>query len=101
VLSTRGSTLARKLPAGIHARLARGFARAARLAAEAGKCDTAEVLLGFGGVDLRAATGGGRRKVRTAVKVLDAVSDSAAAMSAVIDCRARARAQTHGTGGTE
>ena len=81
----------RKLPAGIQAKLARAALRAARTAAENGRCGVAEMLFGFGGGNLRAAAARARGK-GAVLKTFEAGKDAADAAQAVIDCRERERA---------
>jgi hypothetical protein len=80
----------RKLSVSIQARLARGALRAARSAAESGKCAVAEMLFGFGGVDLHGAVTRARTK-GAVFKTLDAGMEAADASKAIIDCRKRER----------
>jgi hypothetical protein len=75
----------RKLPAGIQARLARAALSAARTAADGGKCAVAELLFGFGGVDLRGAVTRARTK-GALFKSLDAGMEAADASKAIIEC---------------
>ena len=89
----------RKLPASIQARLARAALRAARTAAEGGKCAVAEMLFGLGNVDLQAAVRGARTKV-AALKTLDAGMEGADAGKAILDCRERERAALSKSGAT-
>jgi hypothetical protein len=89
----------RKLPAGIQAKLARAALRAARTAAENGKCAVAEMLFGVGGGNLQAAAARARGK-GAAFKVFDAGKDAADAGKAIIDCRERERAAQIPPGGT-
>ena len=89
----------RKLPASIEAKLARATLRAARTAADNGKCSVAELLFGFGGVDLQAAVTRARTK-GAVFKSLDAGMEAADASKAIIDCRQRERAASSPSGGT-
>jgi hypothetical protein len=96
VRSRRG----RKLPAGVQARLALGALRAARTAAENGKCAVAEMLFGFGGVDLQGAVTRARTK-GALFKSLDAGMEAADASKAIIDCRQRERSSASPSGATK
>ena len=80
----------RKPPAGLQARLARATLRAARSAAEKGRCSVAELLFAFGNVDLQAA-GTRVRSKGAMLKALDAGVESADAAKAIIECRQRER----------
>ena len=89
----------RKLPAGIQAKLARAALRAARTAAESGKCAVAELLFGFGGGNLQAAAARARGK-GAAFKVFDAGKDLTDAGKAILDCREREQAAQSPPGAT-
>jgi hypothetical protein len=77
----------RKLSAGVHSKLVRGLAGAARSAAEAGKCDVAEVLLAFAGNDLRAAAQSSGARPAKYMRYLGVASQAADAAAAIIRCR--------------
>ena len=89
----------RALPASIQAKLARAALRAARNAADSGKCAVAEMLFGLGGVDLQGAVTRARTK-GAVLKSLDAGMEAADASKAIIDCRQRERAASSPSGGT-
>jgi hypothetical protein len=88
----RNVALKRKLPAGVQAKLARAALRAARTAAENDRCGVAELLFGFGGGDLGAASARARSK-GAVLKVFDAGMEGADAAKAIIECRQRDRAK--------
>lgn len=84
---------------GVSARLGGGLARAAKSAAEQGRCDVADILLSMAGANVHAAVGrgrGGRARPAAVVRVMDAVSDTADAAAAVITCRIRAQSAKEG-----
>jgi hypothetical protein len=80
----------RKLPASIQARLATATLRAARTAAENGKCGVAEGLFVAGNMRLQAAAARARTK-GAMVRALDAGREAADAGTAILDCRERER----------
>lgn len=87
----RNTVPKRRLPAGIQAKLAGAALRAARAAAENGRCGVAEMLFTFGSLDLRASVTRAQTK-GAALKVLDAGMEGADAGKAILDCRDRERA---------
>jgi len=76
------------VPASIQARLARGALRAARKAAENGKCAVTEMLLALGGGGLRLAIPR-VRGIGSSLKTLNGQADMAEAASAMISCKER------------
>ena len=78
----------RKPSAGTQARLAQAALRAARTAAESGKCGVAELLFGLGNVDLQGAVTRARGK-GAFFRSLNAGMAGADAATAIIECRER------------
>lgn len=89
----------RKLPAAIQAKLARTTLRAARTAAENGRCGVAEGLLVAGTMRLQAA--GRRASTKGAmVRALDAGKEATYTGTAIIECRERERSSASPSGET-
>ena len=95
----RGLSSKGKLPAVLQAKLARTALRAARAAADNGKCAVAEFLFGFGTGHLQAASTRARGKA-AGLKVLDAGMEATEAGKAILSCRERERAAQASPGAT-
>jgi hypothetical protein len=81
----------RKLPVKFHLRLAGTALRAARTAAESGRCAVAEMLFAFGTGSIKAGTAR-TRSLGTVRKAIDAATEGTKAVEAISECWARERA---------
>jgi hypothetical protein len=79
----------RKLPVRFHVRLADTALRAARTAAEHGRCAAAEALLAFGGGNIQAVTTRRTRSLGIVRKAIDAATEGTRAAEAITACWAR------------